>query len=51
MKENVYFGKIYNTTIYESEPIGDQPDLFLTNWHSQDSHSVFGDHNKTYLQN
>ena len=29
-KENVYFGKIYNTTIYEGESIGNQPDLLLT---------------------
>ena len=36
---------------YEGQSISNQPDLFLTDRHSQDYHSVFGHHNKTYVQN
>ena len=32
---------------YEGESISNQPDLFLTNRHSQDFRSVFGHHIKT----
>ena len=36
---------------FEGESISIQPDLFLTDRHSQDFQSVFGNHNKTYVQN
>ena len=35
----------------EGESISNQPDMCLTDRHSQDFHSVFGHHNKTCVQN
>ena len=39
------------TLSYEGDSISNRPDLFLPDWHSQDFHSVFGHHIKTYVQN
>ena len=35
----------------EGDSISNQPDLFLTDQYSQDLHSVFCHHFKTYVQN
>ena len=41
---------IFFTLRNEGLSISNQPDLFLTDWHCQYFHSVFGHHNKTCIQ-
>ena len=41
---------VKRNTLYEDESISNQPDLFLTDRFSQDFHSVFGHHNKTFSE-
>ena len=37
--------------LYEGESISNQPDIFLTDPHSQEFNSVSGHHNQTYVHN
>ena len=41
----------FHVIMYQGDLLINQPDLFLTDRHSQDFNSVFGNHIKTYVQN